>query len=157
MSSFYRYKQQPLTWEEYTTPKGELAAAVEARVLRLKPISLWVYGAHWLINGRAYPVKEMLGASEVVPKILHRLEEDFAFSNEQGWETQIRIADHIEEQFGLSVLLCMRAPDNEGAGWVMLEQVVLRRGLAKFVIWRYADDTEEDDSVAQNEDAMGQS
>lgn len=109
-------------------------------IIKLQPISRFTYFCHWIINGRAFPEKLAAESNEVSSKVLSRLNAELRSATSKGWTSEIRLCDHIEERFGVSIFFCMKLPDAPEAGWVMLEQVVLKLSEKRFAIWRYADD-----------------
>ena len=140
MSSFYHYKDKSQVCETFESPRYELRTRLAEQISRLKPIGRFTYLCHWVINGRAFAEKRRVSADEVLQTTLARLERDFNWAISKGWAAEIKLCDHIEEQFGLSVFVCMKRQDTEDQGWVVLEQVVLKRTSGDFTLWSYADD-----------------
>lgn len=137
---FYYYKEEPEVIATYGAPTKDLFTFLESRVSDLRTVGFFSYLLNSLINGRAFPNKNTLATITDIVAVNTKIENDYNWASKNGMMVEIRICNHIEERFGISVFLCMKHIDDEEQGWIMLEQVLIKRSNGRYSWWCYSEE-----------------
>jgi hypothetical protein len=135
--SFYHYKEEPKILASFEAPSDKLKKFLESKIESLRVIGLATFWLNKMINGRVFANKLILPQAQALKCLLDKLSHDYRWADSKGFMVEIRVAWHIEEEFGLSVFLCMKQLDVEEQGWVMLEQVLIKRSNGLCAWWSY--------------------
>jgi len=137
---FSYYKVEPEILAIYSEPSSELREFFEDSVDKLDEVRWFTYVAHNSINGWL-KTKSTLPIFEAISSSYAKLLKDYEDAASKGFEVEIRLCAYVEKSFGVSLVLCMKHPDAPTEyGWIMLEQVLIKRTKGKCSLWSYRDE-----------------
>jgi hypothetical protein len=119
-------------------PDPEFRKASSEFVKRLSRQSRFTCLLHRLADRWVLPERLVASEGSVVNEVFARLENDYRWALAKGWHAKTALTYYKSPIFSVSFQLKFRSCEEHG--WVILEQLVLRRWDGGYEIHRYRDD-----------------